>query len=241
MASLTQWTWVWVDSGSWWWTGRPGVLWFMGSQTVRHDWGTELNWTEQHVLLSIPINLSRSCSLGYYSNYSLIIITSIWLWAVKDHHLTSPALGFLLTPLLWEFFFNVDHFLSLYWICYHIASVVHVLVFWPWSMGNLNFPTRGQTLTSCVGRWSLNHSTIREVPMRVYFWNVLSNWELGLLNKTRTYPWCPTKWGVTKEFLSKGVIGSNLCLRDILIFFLVLVNGVSSLISHGRAIIWWVF
>ena len=45
MASLTQWTWVWVDSGSWWWTGRPGVLWFMGSQSVRHDWVTELNWT----------------------------------------------------------------------------------------------------------------------------------------------------------------------------------------------------
>ena len=46
MASLTQWTWVWVDSGSWWWTGRPGVLRFMGSQRVRHDWATELNWTE---------------------------------------------------------------------------------------------------------------------------------------------------------------------------------------------------
>ena len=45
MASLTQWTWVWVDSGSCWWTGRPGVLWFMGSQRVRHDWVTELNWT----------------------------------------------------------------------------------------------------------------------------------------------------------------------------------------------------
>ena len=45
-ASPTQWTWVWVDSGSWWWTGRPGVLWFMGSQRVRHDWATELNWTE---------------------------------------------------------------------------------------------------------------------------------------------------------------------------------------------------
>ena len=39
------WTWVWVDSGSWWWTGRPGVLRFMGSQRVRHDWTTELNWT----------------------------------------------------------------------------------------------------------------------------------------------------------------------------------------------------
>ena len=43
MASLTRWTWVWVDSGSWWWTGRPGVLQFMGSQRVRHDWAIELN------------------------------------------------------------------------------------------------------------------------------------------------------------------------------------------------------
>ena len=46
MASLTQWTRVWVDSGSEWWTGRPGVLQFMGPQRVRHDWVTELNWTE---------------------------------------------------------------------------------------------------------------------------------------------------------------------------------------------------
>ena len=46
MASLTRWTWVWVNSGSWWWTGRPGVLWFMGSQRVGHYWATELNWTE---------------------------------------------------------------------------------------------------------------------------------------------------------------------------------------------------
>ena len=46
MASLSQWTWVWVNSGNWWWTGRPGVLQFMGSQRVRHDWATELNWTE---------------------------------------------------------------------------------------------------------------------------------------------------------------------------------------------------
>ena len=47
MASSTWWTWVWVDSGSWWWTGRPHMLWFMGSQRVGHDWVTELNWTEQ--------------------------------------------------------------------------------------------------------------------------------------------------------------------------------------------------
>ena len=43
MASPTQWTWVWVDSGSWWWTGRPGVLRLMGSQRVGHNWATELN------------------------------------------------------------------------------------------------------------------------------------------------------------------------------------------------------
>ena len=55
MASQTRWTWVWVGSGSWWWTGRPGVLRFMGSQRVRHDWATELNWTQVHVKLKEPI------------------------------------------------------------------------------------------------------------------------------------------------------------------------------------------
>ena len=44
MASLTRWTWVWVNSGNWWWTGKPGMLQSMGSQRVGHDWATELNW-----------------------------------------------------------------------------------------------------------------------------------------------------------------------------------------------------
>ena len=46
MASLSRWTWVWVNSGSWWWTGRPGVLWFMGSQRVGHGWATDLIWSD---------------------------------------------------------------------------------------------------------------------------------------------------------------------------------------------------
>ena len=46
MASPTWWTWVWVNSGSWWRTGRPGVLQFGGSQRIGHDWATGLNWTE---------------------------------------------------------------------------------------------------------------------------------------------------------------------------------------------------
>ena len=45
ITSPTQRTWVWVDSGSWWWTGRPGMLRIMGSQRIRQDWLTELNWS----------------------------------------------------------------------------------------------------------------------------------------------------------------------------------------------------
>ena len=48
MASLTRWTWVWVNSGSWWWTGRPGVLRFTGSQRVGHDWATDLIWSDTY-------------------------------------------------------------------------------------------------------------------------------------------------------------------------------------------------
>ena len=44
MASQTQWTWVWVSYGSWWWTGKPGVLQSIGSQRIGQDWATELNW-----------------------------------------------------------------------------------------------------------------------------------------------------------------------------------------------------
>ena len=61
MTSPTQWIWVWVDSGIWWWTGRLGVLQFMGSQRVRHHWVTELNWTDQKIIILkknpvIPVN-----------------------------------------------------------------------------------------------------------------------------------------------------------------------------------------
>ena len=49
MAGWHLWTWVWVNSRSWWWTGRPGVLRFMGSQRVGHDWATELNWLNWYI------------------------------------------------------------------------------------------------------------------------------------------------------------------------------------------------
>ena len=56
MASLTQWMWVWVNSRNWWWTGRTGVLRFMGSQRVGHDWATELNWNDMKIYKSVIRN-----------------------------------------------------------------------------------------------------------------------------------------------------------------------------------------
>ena len=55
MASLTQWTWVWASSRSWWWTGKLGVLQSMGSQRVEHDWATDLNWLVQHAVAELGL------------------------------------------------------------------------------------------------------------------------------------------------------------------------------------------
>ena len=55
VASLTRWTWVWASSGSWWWTGKPGVVQSMGSQRGRHDWTTVLNWMRYFVLFSYQV------------------------------------------------------------------------------------------------------------------------------------------------------------------------------------------
>ena len=62
MALPTQWTWVWVDFGSQWWTGSPGMLQFMGSQRVGHNWVTELNWKYWHdiFIAATPFCLSTS-------------------------------------------------------------------------------------------------------------------------------------------------------------------------------------
>ena len=72
MASPTQWTWIWVNSRSWWWTGRPGVLQSMGLQRVGHDWETELNWGIFNCILLLCI-----CGLwGFYT----FIFHSLFAW-----------------------------------------------------------------------------------------------------------------------------------------------------------------
>ena len=72
MASLTQWTWVWVNSGSWWWTGRPGVLWFMGLQRVGHDWATDLIWSDLYASYYRTIYTSWMYTWIYFGTTFLI-------------------------------------------------------------------------------------------------------------------------------------------------------------------------
>ena len=84
MASPTQWTWVWVDSGSWWWTGRPGMLRSMGSQRVGHDWATEPNRTWDYC--SIFGWAGSSCCTGLSSwrkqGSSLVVVAGCFCWGV---------------------------------------------------------------------------------------------------------------------------------------------------------------
>ena len=76
MASLTRWTWVWVSSGSWWWTGKPGVLQSMGLQRVGHDWATELIADVQYC---ISFRCTRQQFTVFKSYIPLIVIIEYWL------------------------------------------------------------------------------------------------------------------------------------------------------------------
>ena len=111
-----SWTWVWVNSGSWWWTGRPGVLWFIGLQRVGHDWETELHCTEcntriwkiNHELhvafLSIPLQRHQPLP-GFFQEQSRLQILSWILPHVNFqvyHQVFSPLFqsSFSLTPCI---------------------------------------------------------------------------------------------------------------------------------------------
>ena len=94
MASLTQWIWVWVNSGSWWWIGRPGMLQSLGSQRVGHDWVTDLNWTDIDVTLNISISKSMqslSKIIIAYVSYCIFVqslkVFSSWIvqWSDRIH------------------------------------------------------------------------------------------------------------------------------------------------------------
>ena len=88
MASLTRWMWVWVNSGRWWWTGRPGVLWFMGLQRIGHDWATELNWTQTFNCHAV---IHQLCDLGFHlTSLSPVLIFELKIFSSSK---TCPRWG----------------------------------------------------------------------------------------------------------------------------------------------------
>ena len=78
---------VWVDSGSWWWTGRPGVLQSMGSQRVGHDWATKLNWLLLKLWRpSIPSYIHLNRSLNKTHSEGVIELQVYVIWWLEDFH-----------------------------------------------------------------------------------------------------------------------------------------------------------
>ena len=91
MASPTQWTWVWVSSGSWCWTGKPGVLQCMGLQRVKHDWATELNWLNWTHPLQLPQGRWDVCSVEFPlesnptgSHFLPMLLNPIWTSSIQE-------------------------------------------------------------------------------------------------------------------------------------------------------------
>ena len=83
MASLTQWRWIWVDSRSWWWTGRPGVLWSVGLRRDGQSWVTEPNWTELNCKfrkprLDLPCPFSVPLKVDHPHLHITLRITESW-------------------------------------------------------------------------------------------------------------------------------------------------------------------
>ena len=106
MASLTRWTWVWVNSGSWWWTGRPGMLWFMESQRVRHDWTTELNWTDKVIINAYDLITIFLIVLGLFC---------VGLFLLLCFLPREVPLAFLIKLVWWRWILLTIAFLESFW------------------------------------------------------------------------------------------------------------------------------
>ena len=114
MALPTQCRWVWENSGSWWWTGRTGVLRFMDSQSVGHGWGTELNWINFEIIRWVPVY-----STGKKLNYLISLIWKYFTWRGSNNL-------FAFKNFLSSLYFDVSIFKFgrvFIAVCYHIYLI----------------------------------------------------------------------------------------------------------------------
>ena len=104
MASLTWWTWVWVNSGSWWWTGRPGVLPFMGSWGVGHDWVTDLIWSHinYYKILIIGFCPIHRTSLLAQTVKCLPTMWETRVWSLGQENPLEKEMAFHSSTLAWK-------------------------------------------------------------------------------------------------------------------------------------------
>ena len=128
MASLTRWAWVSVNSRSWWWTGRPGVLRFIGSRRVGHDWATDLIWSDWLY--------SLWCTLHPYDLVTLYLLSFLFQFQPSLHPSLSGNYQILLC-----IFEPVSLLLRLFICCLFVVVSVHELgVGFP-SLWYLHIPT----------------------------------------------------------------------------------------------------
>ena len=129
MASLTWWTWVWVNSGSWWWTGRPGMLRFMGSQRVGHDWATELIQL-QLIFHSLQENrwllMKYDCLLCYFKQFRSQRICKYSIRSKATRNLEWEKCGLSDSGLFWSGLMSLFFFLTC--VCtWYLLSVAELL------------------------------------------------------------------------------------------------------------------
>ena len=109
MASPTQWICVWINSGSWWWTGRPGVLQSMGLQWVGHNWAIELNWTQP-----LPFLCSDSPNLSDVSYTPLTLLSFLQSFTICNIAWILVYLS--LSPLECNFYMSREFdFVFIFW------------------------------------------------------------------------------------------------------------------------------
>ena len=147
---LALWTWVWVSPGSWWWTGKPGVLWSMGLQTVGHNWVTELNWTDSCTSRT-PLNL---CYLSPLITLIPLVINCIVL--NFPSRLVSYILSITISPapsMVWA-----NRWCSTSWTYYRVFKALAVSQYHNPELTNYRLIAESRRTVNCN---SLNNKSVK--------------------------------------------------------------------------------